>query len=64
MRNQCVNIHALQGPIYTRAKMPEYVSLANYVVCASMKNAFQQNGSLCMMTMKITFTKNRQWRQW
>ena len=44
MRNQCLNTRALQGPIYTRAKMPEYVGLANYVVCASMKNAFQQNG--------------------
>ena len=37
MQNQCPNTRALQGPIYTLAKMSEYVGLANYVVYASMK---------------------------
>ena len=34
---------------------------AFYVVYASMKNAFQQNGSSCMIAMKTTSTKNRQY---
>ena len=29
MRNKCPNIRVLQGPIYTRAKMPVYAGLAN-----------------------------------
>ena len=61
MQNQWPNTRALQGPIYTLAKMPEYVGLANYVVYASMKNVFQQNGSSCMIATKIASTKNRQY---
>ena len=61
MQNQCPNTRALQGPIHTLAKMPEFVGLANYVVYASMKNALQQNGSSCMIAMKITSTKKLQY---
>ena len=60
MQNQWPNTRALQGPIYTLAKMPEYVGPANYVVYVSMKNVFQQNAS-CMIATKIASTKNRQY---
>jgi len=60
MRNKCPNIRVLQEPIYTRAKMRVYEGLTCYVVYASMKSAFCQNGYLCMIAMKITLTRNHQ----
>ena len=57
MRNKCPNIHVLQGPIYTRAKMCVYATLVNYVVYASTKCVFCENGCLCMIAMKITLTR-------
>jgi len=58
MRNKCPNIRVLQGRIYTRAKMHVYAGLVNYVVYASTKCAFYENGSSCMIAMKITLTRN------
>ena len=54
MRNKWPNIRVLQGRIYTRAKMGVYAGLVNYVVYASTKCAFYENGSSCMIAMKIT----------
>ena len=61
MRNKCPNIRVLQGPIYTRAKMRVYAGLVNYVVNASTKCVFCGNGCSCMIAMKITLIKNRQY---
>ena len=49
-----------KGPIYTRAKMRVYAGLVNYVVYAGTKCAFSENICSCMITMKITLTRNRQ----
>ena len=61
MRNECPNLSVLQGPIYTHVKMRVYAGLANYVVYANMKSAFRQNGSSCMIAMKISLTTNHQY---
>jgi len=61
LRNKCPNIRVLQGPIYTRAKMRVYAGLVNYVLYASTKCAFIENGCSRMIAMKITFTRTRQY---
>jgi len=61
MRNKCPNIRVLQGPIYTRAKMRVYAGLVKYVVYASTKCVFCENGCSGMIAMKITLTRNRQY---
>ena len=43
------------------AKMRVYAGLANYVVYANLKSAFQQNGSSSMIAIKISLTANRQY---
>ena len=49
--------------MYTRAQMRVYAGLVNYAVYAGTKCTFRENGCSCMIAMKITLTKNRQWRQ-
>ena len=68
MRNKCPNIRVLQGPIYasakmryTRAKMRVYAGLVNHVVYSSTRRAFLLHGSSCMVTIKITLTRSRQY---
>ena len=55
LRNECPKMCALQGLIYMRASwMHVYAGLANYVLYASIKSTFRQNGSLRMIAVKIT----------
>jgi len=61
-RNKCPNIRVLQGPIYTRAKMRKLKRGSRKLRCiCSTKCVFCENGCSCMMAMKITLARNRQY---
>ena len=47
--------------MYTRAQMRVYAGLVNYAVYAGTKCTFRENGCSCMIAMKITLTRNRQY---